>query len=215
LIPAEQSLIKFREFIEEKEKTQEYHTDISSIAFILNTSVAATSSFIEPKGELFEIHNSPNPPSFWPQDKNEKYAARLEKLDYELARVYRSVRNSFFGNKENPERTALYQMRQAYDHFFDILAPADKVRASEYFKKKADNDPDKVYRKERLHYAANAKVKDTTWRELLLKQDDYIIGLYDRLNIAHKRSSLERKEVKEILDAMLTILEQWIDAIGL
>jgi hypothetical protein len=102
-----------------------------------------------------------------------------------------------------------------YDHFFDILAPDDKVRASEYFKKKEDTYPTKVYRKERLHYAANAKVKDATLREFLLEQDDYIIKLYDQLNIAHKRSSLERKEVKEILDAMLTMLEQWIEAIGL
>jgi hypothetical protein len=111
LLTAEQSFIKFRKFIEEKEKTMEYHTDISSMAFILSTSVAATGNSIEPKGVLYKIYNSPNPPSFWPQDKNEKYAARLEKLDHELARVYKSVWTSFFGNKENPERTALYQMR--------------------------------------------------------------------------------------------------------
>jgi hypothetical protein len=215
LNPAERSLVKFRKFIQEKQRIQELYTDVSSTAFTLGTSVAVTGSFIAPHEPLYKIYTSPKPPSFWTPDRNEKYATRLDKLDPELGKVYRSIWNSFFGGKDNPERTALYQMCQAYDHFFDILSPDEDVRKSPFFTKKSDNNPDRVHRKERLHYAANKKIKDESLRELLLEQDDYIIELYQRLNIAHKRSTLDRKKAKEILDAMCTMLEQWIDAIEL
>lgn len=212
---AENSLIKFKQFIEAKETSQQFKTDVSSTAYFFGTSTAVTGSVIDPNKKIFENYNIPKPPSFWPQHRSETYAFRLDKLDSELGKVYRSVWNTFFGTIENPERTALYQMRQAYDHFFDILAPDNEVRESKFFKRKTENNPDKINRKERIHYAANTKIKDNNLRDLLLEQDDYIIELYQRLNIAHKRSSLKRQEAKEILDTMRTMLEQWIDAIEL
>lgn len=109
----------------------------------------------------------------------------------------------------------MYQMRQAYDHFFYIIAPDDEVRKSQYFQEKVDKPHDRVSRKERLHYAANIKIKDQDLRDLLLGQDDYMIELYQRLNKAHERSSIDSKEAKETLNAMRTMLEQWIDAINI
>jgi hypothetical protein len=106
-------------------------------------------------------------------------------------------------------------MRQAYDHFFGILAPDKNVRESPYFQQKSKGDPNTVSRKERLHYAANTKIKDNDLKELLLAQDDYIIKLYKRLNKAHERSSIDSKEAKETINAMRTILEQWIDALNI
>lgn len=212
---AENSLKKFKQFIEAKESSQQFKTDISSTAYFFGTSVTVSGSIIDPNIKIFETYNRTKPPSFWPQDRSENYASRLDKLNFELGKVYRSVWKTFFGMTENPERAALYQMRQAYDHFFDILAPDNEVRKSKYFKRKSQGNVDTIHRKERIHYAAHTKVKDNNFRDLLLEQDDYIIELYKRLNMAHKRDSLKREEAKEVLDAMRLMLEQWIDGIGL
>lgn len=215
LISAEDSLIKFRRFIEAKKNTHELNIDVSSTAYFFGTSTAVTGSVIDPNRKIFEVYNIPKPPSFWPLNRFDKYALQLDKFDCELGKVYRSIWSSLLGNQENPERTAMYQMRQAYDHFFDIIAPDDEVRRSQYFRKKTDGDPDRVSRKERLHYAANTRIRDQALRDLLLGQDDYMIELYQRLNKAHNRGSIDSKEAKESLNAMRTMLEQWIDAINI
>lgn len=215
LISAEDSLIKFRNFIEEKKQTPKYSTDVSTIAYYLGTSTAVTGNVFDTTMGIFEVYNIPKPPSFWPRDRFDKYALRLDKLDCELGKVYRSIWSSLLGNQENPERAAMYQMRHTYDTFFAIIAPDDKVRESLYFRKKTGKEPEKVSRKERLHYAANMRIKDQALRDLLLGQDDNMIELYHKLNKAHKRGSIDSKEAKEILNAMRTMLEQWIDAINI
>jgi hypothetical protein len=215
LSSAENSLINFRRFIEAKKSTQQFNTDVSSTAYFLGTSTVVSGSVIDPNSKIFEVYNIPKPPSFWPRDRIEQYALRLDKLDTELGKVYRSTWSSLLGNKENPERAAMYQMRQAYDHFFYIIAPDDEVRKSQYFQEKVDKPHDRVSRKERLHYAANLKIKDQDLHDLLLGQNDYMIELYQRLNKAHERSSIDSKEAKETLNAMRVMLEQWIDAINI
>jgi len=212
---AENSLTKFKQFIEAKKSSQQYYTDVSSTAYFFGTSTAVTGSIIDPNKKIFETYDIPKPPSFWPRDRIETYALRLDKLDNELGKVYRSIWSSLLGNQENPERAAMYQMRHAYDHFFDIIAPDAEVRQSKYFTKKPGNNPNQVSRKEKIHYAATEKVRDKELIELVLEQDDYIIKLYNRLNKAHKRGTIDRREATEILNSMRTIFEQWIDAIEL
>lgn len=206
----ESSLTKFKQFVQAK---QDLQTDVSSSAYFFGTSTAVTGSFFDPSKKIFETYDIPKPPSFWPRDRVKLYASKLDKLDNELGRVYRSIWTSLLGNQENPERAAMYQMRQAYDHFFDILAPDKTVRESPYFQQKTEGDPNTVSRKERLHYAANTKIKDNNLKELLLAQDDYIIKLYKKLNKAHKPGAIDSREAKETLNAMRTVLEEWIDAI--
>jgi hypothetical protein len=105
---AEDSLIKFRNFIEAKKGAQGSYTDISSIAYFLGTSTAVTGSAIDPTFGIFKTYNIPQPPSFWPRDRLEQYASQLDKLNLELGTVYRSIRSSLYGNEENPERAAMY-----------------------------------------------------------------------------------------------------------
>jgi len=55
------------------------------------------------------------------------YARRLGQLNPSLGQTYQSAWNAYFAEPHDPGRTALWEMRQTYDHFFDVLAPDDAV----------------------------------------------------------------------------------------
>ncbi len=99
------------------------------------------------------------PPS-WTPDRHEEYAKKLSKLDKELGRTYRSIWEIFHGTTESPEKLALAAMRQAFDHFFRILTPAEKVRESPYFTENKEPKIHQIYREERLVYVANVQMRD-------------------------------------------------------
>lgn len=142
-------------------------------------------------------------------------AERLSKLDPQLGKVYQQIWESLYGTTAEPERTALYQMRQAFDHLFEILAPDDQVRKSAYFVKKEGNKPDQVDRKERLQFAAFSRVAYRPQAQTLAASSVQLLEVYQALNQAHKRGELSREKARTALFAMQSFLQDWADALKL
>jgi hypothetical protein len=189
----------------------ELYTSISSIsstAHLTLSDVLSTASTVQ---EVFTIEFPPD----WSR-KASAYADKLELLDPEIARIYRSVSEIFYGTYENPDRAAMFQLRQAYDHFFAKLAPDDEVRSSEYFRtKKEPGKENSVHRIERIKYAAYTRVKNKDVANLLISSADSLLATYKKLQKAHERGTLRRGEVEAVVVAMLAALEGWIDALEL
>ena len=148
-------------------------------------------------------------------NKNQEYIAKFSELNPELGRSYASVMEIFYGSIESPEKAALYAMRQTYDHFFRILAPDQDVKASQSYSEKTGADVGKVFRMERIRYAASTRIKDTRIKDLLIADSKQLLEVYEKLNKMHSGEELNRGAVREHLTAMKLILEKWADAIGL
>jgi hypothetical protein len=214
LSATEISLNEFRKFVLKKEASFEnIDFDLSSGSYALGTATIASTSFSSSSEvtEWFQNLEYPTPPPSWQPDRQELYAYKLENIDSELAKLYRSVWQLFYGGTENAERAALLSMRQLYDHFFEKIAPDEQVRSSPYFTLKEGENPNQIYRKERIRYAANEKVKNEEISRILETQADSIVEIYNGLNKLHKRGALKSEEVRRILIAMQTIIEQWLD----
>lgn len=142
------------------------------------------------------------------------YAMRLADADESLGRTYRSAWNAFYAEPHDPGRTALWEMRQTYDHFFTILAPDADVRNSPYWSRKTGDKPDSVHRGERLRYAANRWVRDPTKRQVLLSSVEDTARAYQRLNTAHERGPIAEDNARQVFLAVDSIIRRWIDSIA-
>lgn len=214
---AEVAFNKFHLFAKAKEQElSKVDFDVSSPAYSLGTSVVASSHITSAHGiqEWLKELSYPKPPPSWEPNRRESYAAKLDKIDPELGKLFRSVWQSFYGGTDNSERTALFCMRQLYDHFFEILAPDCKVINSPFFSVKDGEKPKQVYRRERIRYAANVQISIKALGETLETQVDHVLSLYAKLNKLHKRGELDRDECSNILTAMETIIAQWIVALN-
>lgn len=183
----------------------------SYIAFSTASTATFTAATIHPSF-FFETLS---PPLSWKPERRKEYIEKMSKLDKELGKAYASIWETFYATKESPEKTSLYAMRQTFDHLFRILAPDEEVRNSLYFSEKAGDNKDQVHRSERLRYAAYTKVKDRTMGELLASKTKQTLDTYEKLNKMHLEKVLNRENVREILTAMQSVLEEWIDAIGI
>jgi len=185
-------------------------TGPSYIAYSTATTASATAATFYTN---YPLEALASPPS-WTINRHKEYAKKLAKLDKELGKTFESVWEAFHGATKSPEKQALYSMRQTFDHFFRVIAPDDEVRKSPFFKEKVgEKEPQKVYRKEKLEYAANIKIKNKKVAQLLISQSRQILKTYDELNKLHTETALNRDAVREILNAMQSILEEWIDAL--
>jgi hypothetical protein len=147
-------------------------------------------------------------------ERHEVYAARLHTLDPQLAQTYRAIWEILRVTRKDPERGALWQIRQAFDHLFAILAPDESVRLSKYWAAKVDGpSPLAVTRKERLTYAANTVVKSFARKATLLAATEHMIDVYQSLNIAHKRGEIDAVKARTALEEMRQIIEEWADAV--
>jgi hypothetical protein len=215
--PAEQAINKFRRFVEiKKAQMGTVSFDVSDASYTIATSTTAAVSVagFDDVRSAFVTIGLPQPPPWWQPDRITQYSRRLEKIDPEIGRLMRSVWESFYGTKENPERTALFAMRQLHDHLFAKLAPDDEVRKSNFFSEKKGPKPNEVRRKERIKYAANRKIPDKEWGATLEANADSLLATYERLNELHNRGPLDRNVALEVLTAMQASLEQWIDALN-
>ncbi len=159
--------------------------------------------------------NFPPQPTSWTPDRKDNYAKRLDKLDPEIGKTYRSVWEILYGTKDSPERNAMFAMRQVFDHLFRKLSPDNEVRNSEFFKPKEGNNPNQIYRKERILYAANNHIKDNLLAETLESKAQNVIANYKRLNKAHGDKPIDRELAKEVLTSMQGVIEEWVDALEL
>jgi hypothetical protein len=144
------------------------------------------------------------------------YAARYLNFDPSLGKTYCEINDVLFGTTSDPERIALFTVRQVYDHLMGKLAPDDLVRASEYFSPKQEpGNEDKVFRRERLSYAIATHVKDPQKARQLTVLSDHILEFYKVLQKAHTRGPFDPKEAVAAIRTVVQYLDLWADALGL
>lgn len=163
-------------------------------------------------GSVLGFRQPSMPCPFLPGSDPERYAAVLERLNPAMARSYRQAWSSRYGAKDDPERVGLWELRQTFDHFFEVIAPDDAVRASGHWKKKDKEPLNAVHRRERLAYAAEQLVADPAERALLESTADDALRAYGDLNKAHVRGALAVEHAFDAFDAFDTIFRRWIDA---
>ncbi len=147
------------------------------------------------------------------QSENEEILKKLKAIDPTLEKTYSGIREVLYGTVSDPERAALYQLRQTFDHFFGALAPDDLVRSSKFFKPKSDANRDRVTRHERLMYAAHTRIANGYRRNSLIASFRHILDLYEALNKAHTRGDINPNQAREALREMLVLLQEWIRSI--
>lgn len=183
---------------------------LSASTFASNT--AATSSLLTLKvNNGFQVEAIPVPD--FSQERT--LATRFSKLDPALGKVTAEIWETLYGTSSDAERSALYMVRQTWDHFFDCLAPDQKVRQSSFWVKKDGDKADMVTREERFKYAVEFHVKDDGTKKLLLVGCEQMLDLYQELNRAHKRGEIDRIKARRSLNSMYTWLAQWADALEL
>ena len=163
------------------------HTASLSASFF-GSNTAATSSFIPLNGHTqFSVQAIPVPDFL--TDKS--LADRFSKLDPALGRVCAEIWESLYGTTADPERSALFMIRQTWDHFFQILAPDETVRKSEFWKEKEGPRPDLVTREERFRFAVARCIKDPNKQSMLNAACKQMLDLYGELNRAHERGEIQ------------------------
>jgi len=149
-------------------------------------------------------------------DKHKAYVERFTKLDPSLGQTYLEIWESLYSTRAEPERAALYLIRQAFDHFFEKLAPDDEVRSSALWAKKTEpGKQNQVWREERIRYVVATHVKDSIRARTLTASTKHMLDVYQGLNRAHKRGELDKDKARRALAEMRSILENWADAIGI
>jgi hypothetical protein len=167
---------------------------------------AATMSTVTPVENVSKIPFKPCP--FIKQKGYEYYAKCLEKMNFQLAKTYRQTWEALHGTRAEPERAAMFQIRQTYDHFFEILAPDDEVRKSKFWKRKNGEKPDQINRHERIEYAAHTHIKDKNTAKLLSANVTAILQAYRKLNKAHKRGKLDPIDARQAINAIDKIIKE-------
>ncbi|HOI37555.1 MAG TPA: hypothetical protein PLF11_09250 [Bacillota bacterium] len=147
--------------------------------------------------------------------QNNGLAQRLSKLDPSLGKVCAEVWETLYGTTADPERSALYMIRQTWDHLFDRLAPDAEVRKSSHWTTKDVDKKDMVTREERIKYAVDRHVSEPTRKNLLLATCDQMVDLYQELNRAHERGEVNAEKAIRTLHAIYAWLQQWADALNL
>lgn len=149
-----------------------------------------------------------------PPDKQESHAKRFLQFDPALGRAYQEIWETLYGTRADPERAALYLIRQAFDQLFGKLAPDDDVRHSPYWTPKTDKGKEnQVWRDERIRYAAAKHVKDPVRANTLISSVKHMIDVYQGLNRARDRGELDREKSRQALAEMRSILEDWANAL--
>jgi len=178
----------------------------------LTANTTFGSSFLGPD-DATQIPYHPCP--YLKHDESAQYAARLGTLNPAIGNAYRQVWDTLHGTTADPERSALFAMRQVFDHLFAVLAPDDKVRQSRYWTRKASENPNQVTRKERIRYAANTGIPEKQRAKELAASAENVAAVYQKLNQAHKRGLLNPDAARDNLMAMDQIIRDWVDALQL
>jgi len=184
-------------------------SQISVISGSTDSSVAIT-SVTESFFSRGLVSVSPSPPTLPPKDEAKDVEGALLELDQALHATYIGVREALYGTRSDPERAALYGIRQVFDHFFSILAPDDQVRKSQYWTPKEGDKPNQVTRDERLRNAAHTHARTPVLARTLIGSSRHMLSVHDALNYAHKRGELDANKARSSIREMDTLLRQWI-----
>lgn len=154
-------------------------------------------------------------PVFLTPSQHETYTKRFMTFDESLGKTYQEIWEVLYGTRADPERAALYLIRQSFDHLFDKLAPDDEVRRSPFWTLKKGDKPEQVWREERIQYAASTHIKEKARLETILASSKHMLSVYQALNRAHERKNINRAKARKVLEEMRTFLEDWANAVGL
>lgn len=183
-------------------------TSASVISFV--TTSGSTAAFFDVSFEMPDSYNL----VFGSPDRHQHYQDRFSKFDQPLGNTYQGIWEVLYGTRTNPEKGALYLIRDSYDQLFRILAPDDEVRDSPFWKPKDNEKHNQIYRHERLEYAANTHIKNEVKRKSILESSKHMLSVYEKLNQAHA-NEVNPVKARKALEEMRSILEEWADAIGI
>ncbi len=142
------------------------------------------------------------------------YASKLALFDQTLGSVYRDAWAALHTHPNDPGRTALWQMRQAFDHLFSLLAPDGEVRGSKHWTRKNGPKPLQVHREERIRFSAHRWVAESSLRTVLLESAQETVRAYNRLQTAHDHHALDFIKAKETFTAVDQVIRRWVDSIN-
>jgi hypothetical protein len=185
---------------------------IASTSYVFTTSTDSSMSMLDIDRSL---STPPAPPPRLSGEVPESYYDRFVRFDKNLGATYRAISEALYGTKSDPERAALFLMRQAFDHLFDKLAPDAEVRSSEFWRPKEGGNPNQIHRTERITFAAHKHIEDQSRRDSLIALTKQIGQIYKSLNRAHKRGEIDKTKAVDALRAMESILKEWADAVEL
>ena len=185
----------------------------NSTASVFGTVTASAHSFVS-RVEVFNpswINDAITRPN-----KDEEYARKFEDFDPELGKLYRQILEVRTRTSSHPEKSILSDIRQAYDHLMRKLAPGDEVRVQPGWKPEDPKKPEMVTRRQRLEYAAKKHIRDENHRATILASSKHILAVYKELNdLYHTEKPIEVDKARAASQAMIEVLNQWADALGL
>ena len=155
-----------------------------------------------------------NPLSDNSPERYKSYSDRFKRFNPSLGKTYLAISEALYVTRSDPERSALYLIRQAFDTLFSILAPDEEVRKSSSWKEKTvKGKENQVFRDERIKYALLQHVKDHSKKKILFASSTHMEEVYKSLNRAHDRGILNQELARKALFEMQSILEEWADAL--
>ena len=187
----------------------EHIKDTSGTITSFVTTSGSTAAFFDVSFEMPSKYNL----VFESPDRHQLYKDRFSKFNPSLGDIYQGIWEVLYGTRSSRERSALYLIREAFDQLFRNLAPDDEVRSSQFWKPKNDENPELIYRHERLEYAANTHIKNRSKRESMVSSSKHMLSVYKELNRAHA-DEIDTKKSRKAIEEMRSILEDWADAIG-
>lgn len=204
-----------------RDEVRSYQELAMPLAGLFNNTAGTASTFISASGttDAFFGSTAEYSPSDFPvfltPDQHEIYVKRFMAFDESLGKTYQEIWEVLYGTRADPERTALYLIRQSFDHLFGKLAPDDEVRKSPFWTAKDGEKPEQISREERIQYAASTHIKDNARSETILASSKHMLNVYKALNRAHERNTINRAKARKALEEMRTFLQDWANAVGL
>ncbi len=185
--------------------------EIKIIARSLMTTCSTSASVVRAIDE--NVVSYIDPPSFLMANSDAIYQ-KLSKLSQPLANTYKEIEQVLYATNADNTRGAMSMTRQAFDHFFNILAPDDEVRDSDFWEEKTGTDkPSQVYRRERIKYAIAIHIDDEKIATKLSNDITLIIDSYNVLNKLHKRGKMDEQSAKKNLFSVKHFLEDFASSL--
>ena len=215
----ESALNKYKKFVQARERNIEAQSFDFSAPVLSTAASTAVSSMITFGGNQNWdfVSGGEDWPPWWNRKTVNGYAKKLEMVRVGLGELLLAAWDSLYGTRHEPWRAVLANVRELFNQFFESerVAPDAKVRESQFFNplREGKKNEIEVWRKERIQYAIQSKVKDAYISENLMSQVDLVLGSYDKLNLLHTRGEINQSIVKPAFVAILSFLKQFIDAL--
>ena len=206
----------FRSFVD-KYNPEEISGDILNAINGSGDSIAiagATCCFLAPLNEekneqikikFIKINNEPKR-----KNKHITIKSSLKDISPHLGKMYAGAWESFDLNDNDPERGAMFLMREVISQIIDFLAPKEIMQKIFNL-----NPEENATRRQRLEYIAENKAKDVFNSSLIDSMIKSILDSYSDLNKAHKRKALNSSEVENFLFQADDLLHIFLNAIDL